>query len=123
MTLSQQLSQVCLGTTYNFSMYVGVCTGGELSVDNVFTVTVGGTEIIPTQEPCSSADACPITLQPGYSIYYRFISAEVVLATESPILQIDANFNIPDGTQAADMLVDLVQLTVICSELTEGRNC
>ena len=112
--LSQQLSQVCPGTKYNFSMYVGMYTaGGVLPEHNVFQVTLGDIQVIPVQTPCTSPGGLPCLLNPAYSVYYRFISAEVVPTTTSPILQIEATFEAPNGTQSADMLVDLVLLTVI----------
>jgi hypothetical protein len=82
-------------------------------VYNDFTVTLGGTEIIPAQNPCSSAGACPIT--PGCSAYYRFISVEVMPATTSPILEIAATFKPPPGPGECpvNFLVDLVQMKLI----------
>jgi hypothetical protein len=98
-------------------MYVGIFEQGS-----EFEVTLGGTNIIPAQEPCPSADACPITS--GCSSRYRFISVEVMPATVSPILEITAIFNSPEqGTYPMDILVDLVQMKLVCTELTEGRNC
>jgi hypothetical protein len=113
-TLSQQLSQVCPGTTYNFSMYVGMYdAGGVLPEHNVFQVTLGDTQVIPVQSPCTSPGGlpCPLTASPG--AHYRYISAMVVPTTTSPILQIEATFEAPNGTHPAEMLVDLVLLTVI----------
>jgi hypothetical protein len=79
-------------------------------------VTLGGTEIIPAQQPCPGPDTCligPRLKCPGY--FYRFISVNVMPATTSPILEIAATFNIPPGASGnpTGILVDLVQMEVI----------
>jgi hypothetical protein len=87
--------------------------GGVLPEHNVFQVTIGDTQVIPIQSPCTYPTGLPCLLSPSSGVHYRYISAEVVPTTTSPILQIEATFEAPNGTHPAEMLVDLVLLTVI----------
>jgi hypothetical protein len=117
-SISQQLSNICPGATYNFSLYAGMYAGIS-SYYNEFSVTLGGAVIIPSQNPCPGPDTClirPYLRFTCFGYFYNFFSVAVTPTTTSPVLEIAATFNVPPGQTGqnpAGILIDMVQMVVI----------
>lgn len=117
-SISQQLPYICPGATYNFSLYAGMYAGPS-SIYNEFSVTLGGTVIIPSQNPCPGPDTClirPYLPFTCFGYFYNLFSVAVTPTTTPPVLEIAATFNVPPGEPSgypAGILIDMVQMVVI----------